>query len=167
MSKVTTVGLLAGTVLALAGCGERSARKPKLAEIDRVPRLETIAPRLQETFRVTREYTATVEPLEKADLYPQVRGMVEYLSPDADIGRSVRGGPITPRAAGTALGLLGVDPLAGTAALLADRGAGEVLVRLSIPDVVAERDNKKALLELSQEAREQALKAREVAAREV
>jgi RND family efflux transporter MFP subunit len=167
MSKFTTVGLLAGAVLALAGCGGHSARRPKLAEIDRVPRLETISPKLQETFRVPRDYTATVEPLEKADLYPQVRGVVEYLSADADIGRSVRGSALTPPAAATGLALLGVHPLTGTAALLAAHGGGEVLVQLAIPDVLAERDNKKALLELSQEARALAHKAREVAAREV
>src|SRR5262245_28407979 len=129
MSKLTTVGLLAGAVLALAGCGERSARKPKLAEIDRVPRLETISPKFQETFRVPRDYTATVEPLEQADLYPQVRGVVEYLSPDADRGRSVRGSALTPQAAGTGVALLGVDPLAGAAALLAAHGGGQVLVQ--------------------------------------
>jgi RND family efflux transporter MFP subunit len=167
MSKVTTLGLLAGAVLVLAGCGGHSARKPKLAEIDRVPRLETITPRFRETFALPRDYTVTVEPLEKADLYPQVRGVVEYLSPNADIGRSVRGSALTRRAAATGVAMLGVDPLAGAATLLAGHGGGEVLVQLAIPDVLAERDNKKALLDLSREALALAHKAREVAAREV
>ena len=59
MNKAVPVTLLAGALLALAGCGERSARKPKLAEIDRVPRLETLAPKFRETFPVARDYTAT------------------------------------------------------------------------------------------------------------
>src|SRR5262249_36981539 len=127
MSKGTTVGLLAGAVLALAGCGGHSARKPKLAEIDRVPRLETITPRFRETFALPRDYTVTVEPLEKADLYPQVRGVVEYLSPNADIGRSVRGSALTPRPVGTGAAMLGVGPLAGTATRLAGHGGGGAL----------------------------------------
>jgi RND family efflux transporter MFP subunit len=51
--------------------------------------------------------------------------------------------------------------------LLAGRVQGDVLVVLAIPDVIAERDNKQALLELAREAREQALKLRDVAAEEV
>jgi RND family efflux transporter MFP subunit len=167
MNTRITLGLLTGLLTVLTGCSSRSGKKPNLAEIERIPRLETIAPERQQTFTVKREYTATIEPLEKAELYTQVRGVVQFLAPNADIGRHVRGESISLRAVGSGMGLLGTDPLLGTAALLAGRTEAEVLVGLAVPDVLAERDNKQALLLLAIEARSQASKAREVAAREV
>ncbi len=167
MSKHTSALLLAGAVTLLAGCGRHHGKKPRLADLDHAPRLETIAPERRPTFTVRREYTATVEPLEKADLYAQVRGVVQYLSPDVDIGRFVRGESVSAPAVASALGLLGREPLLAAGVLLGGRAEAEVLVQLAIPDVVAERDNKRALLALALEARGQAVKAREVAAREV
>ncbi|HYT89988.1 MAG TPA: efflux RND transporter periplasmic adaptor subunit [Gemmataceae bacterium] len=142
MHKLIPVWLLVGMTLSLMGCGARAAKKPNLGEIERVPRLETITPEKQASLAVRREYTATVEPFEKADLYAQVRGMVQTLGPNAEIGRSVRGG-------------------------VAGGPGGEVLIVLDIPDLVAERDNKQALQELAVAAHEQAIKLRNVAAEEV
>lgn len=161
--------VLAGALAPVLGCGSQQAKKkPKLAELERVPRLETISPERQPTFTVRREYTATIEPYEKADLYPQVRGVVQSLSPNADIGRMVLGEAVRPRAACTSVGVLGNGtPLLAAAVLLAGRTDAEVLVTLAIPDVLAERENKRALLELARQTRAQALKARDVAAREV
>jgi HlyD family secretion protein len=145
MSRFTTVGLLAGAVLALAGCGERSARKPKLAEIDRVPRLETISPKFQETFRVPRDYTATVEPLEKVDLCARVqagttglrgmRGFIKTIPKEIDIGRQV--------------------------------GEGDLLIELELPDLAADREVKNGMLTLANNALRQAEQATQVAAADI
>lgn len=159
--------LLVGAMATVMGCSSKPGRKSRLADIERAPRLETITPERRSSFVVEREYTATVEPMERADIYAQVRGVVQYLSPNADIGRHVRGESVAPTAAAAALGLCGQGQILGTAVLLAGHREAEVLITLAVPDVVADRDNKRALLALAEEAREQAGKLREVAAREV
>jgi RND family efflux transporter MFP subunit len=80
--------LLLATVL---GCGPREG-KTRLAEGDRLPRLETVEPALQSVFAVQIELSATVEALEKVDLCARVPGLVEVLHPDIDIGLRVRAG---------------------------------------------------------------------------
>jgi RND family efflux transporter MFP subunit len=168
MNRLAWLVLVAGAGLGLLGCGERHGKGSKPPpEVERAPRLETIKPQLLATFTVTRDYAATVEPLERAEIYPQVRGVVRYVSPDADIGRHITGEKIPPRVIASVLAQLGTEPLLGVATILGEQSPGEVLIRIAVPDVLAERDNKRALLELSKEAREQAARAREVAAREV
>jgi RND family efflux transporter MFP subunit len=145
MSKAIPVTLLAGALLALAGCGERSARKPKLAEIDRVPRLETIAPERRPTLTVRREYTATVEPLEKVDLCARVqagttglrgmRGFIKTIPKEIDIGRQV--------------------------------GEGDLLIELELPDLAADRQVKDDMLTLANNALRQAEQATHVAAADI
>jgi HlyD family secretion protein len=165
MNRLTRLGLLAVAVAACAGCGTKPGKKPRPHEVERIPRLETITPKLEATFEVKREYTATVEAKERARINPQVRGTVAAL---VDIGRRVRGAdtPFPAPAAAGAVGLLNGNPFLG-AALLVDELEADVLARLDIPEALAERDNKRALLRLAQEARGQAVKAREVARREV
>jgi RND family efflux transporter MFP subunit len=117
-----------------AGCGMKHTAKPRLAEVERLPWLETSLPE-RTTLLVRAEYTATVDSLEKADLCAQVRGTVKTIPEDVDIGRLVK--------------------------------ANEPLVTLDIPDIVAERDSKKALLEQARNLQEQAVQARRVVAEEV
>jgi HlyD family secretion protein len=165
MNTLTRLVVLALALAACAGCGARTGKKPRPGEIERIPRLETITPKMQSVFTVAREYTATVEPFERARITPQVRGEVRTL---ADIGRRIRGAstPFPPATAAVAVGLAGTSPLLAVAAVV-DEQEAEVLARLDIPEVLAERDNKRAMLKLAQQSREQALKGKEVAAREV
>jgi RND family efflux transporter MFP subunit len=171
MNKLASLALLVVAVLILNGCNTRQGKKPKLAELERVPRLETIQPKIQAVLAIQRDYTATVEPFEKADLYAQVRGTVSYRSPNTEIGSRVRGEHFAPTAVATGL-LLAAAPLrdgalSAVGTLLAGRSDAEVLVTLAIPDVLADRDNKRALLEQAVQAREQMVRARDVAAEEV
>jgi RND family efflux transporter MFP subunit len=165
MNRLATWFLLAAALAASAGCGHKPGKKPRPAEIERVPRLETITPKLQPEFLVKREYTATVEAMERARIMPQVRGVVRTLR---EAGQHVRG-PNTPFPAPTAAGVVGLlngSPLLGVA-MLADELEADVLARLDIPEVLAERDNKKALLELALKLQKQSEKALTVAGAEV
>src|SRR5262249_60187778 len=108
---VTVLALLAMT----AGCGGRSPSKPRLGEVERVPRLETELPRKNASLLVRRDFTATVEAMEKVDLCAQVRGVISGLAPDIDIGRFVRGPSVPPQVVATAFGFVS---LATTSELL-------------------------------------------------
>src|SRR5438270_471708 len=83
--------LLALLVLTAAGCGVQRPARPRLGEVERLPRLETSPPE-RTTLLVRAEYTATVDSLEKAELCAQVRGTVKAIPTDIDIGRSVKEG---------------------------------------------------------------------------
>jgi RND family efflux transporter MFP subunit len=126
--------LLAGALVVMAGCGSRTDDRPRLGEVDRLPRLETLQP-TRVALKVQSELPATVEAMEKADLCAQVRGVVKVIPDAVDIGKLIR--------------------------------AGEPLVTLDIPDVVAERENKKALLEQALSLRENARQGLKVATQEV
>ncbi len=171
MSRLTRLGLLAAALATLAGCGTKPTKKPRLQEIERIPRLETIAPEKRPTLTLQRQYTATIEPMEKADLHAQIRGVVQTMSLNADIGRYVHGESVSPLAIGSSLPLLNgspaASPLLAAAILVAGRTESEVLITLAIPDVIAERDNKRAQLALAIELKQQAIKARDVAAEEI
>jgi HlyD family secretion protein len=82
--------LLFSTLLAVPGCVGRS-NQPRLGEVDRLPRLETVTP-MRTTLVLHSMLTATVEAYEKADLCAQVRGTVKFTSPSVDIGRAVKEG---------------------------------------------------------------------------
>src|SRR5262245_48536420 len=109
-------------LLAITGCGVRRGRAP--AEVERLPRLETVKAELG-PLSVVRSYTATVEPFEKAELCAQVRGYVKSVA--VDIGQTIK--------------------------------QNDVLLTLDIPDVVAERDNKKAMHDQSEKLLAQAAQA--------
>lgn len=121
--------------LAASGCHSRHTGKPRLGEVERLPRLETILPEYHANLQIRRSYTATIEPLEKAELCAQVRGQVKPIAPHVDIGRVVKKN----------------DPL----------------IELDIPDLLADRENKKALLEQAINSAAQAQQAIVVAAEEV
>ena len=118
-----------------AGCEKRKAGKPRLGEVERLPRVETVVLGKPSKLEVVRSYTATVEALEKADLCAMVKGYVKDLPSDLDIGRTAK--------------------------------KGELLFSLHVPDLVADRDNKKALVEQSEKAEASAIQAVEVAKAEV
>jgi multidrug resistance efflux pump len=122
-------------LLLTSGCGTRRGAKPRMGEIERLPRLETVILGKPASLEVVRSYTATVEAFEKADLCAQVKGVVKLLPPHIDIGRVVK--------------------------------KDDLLVSLDVPDLVADRDNKKALVEQSESAVVLAAQAEEVAAAEV
>jgi RND family efflux transporter MFP subunit len=127
--------LAAGAILAAlsAGCESKRAR-PKLGEVERLPRVETVKPAMIKR-PLTYEIFAEVQSLERARLSSQVQGEVKGLTPDIDIGK-----PITQ---------------------------GDVLITLDIPAVIAEQENKKAVLAQAQDLRDQADEARKVAVRDV
>jgi HlyD family secretion protein len=83
--------LLAGVLVLLAGCSMQQDDRPRLGEVDRLPRLETVRPE-RTSLVVQAELPATVEAMEKADLCAQVRGVVKSIPDDVDIGRPVHQG---------------------------------------------------------------------------
>jgi HlyD family secretion protein len=127
------LSLLAAAMLTAAGCDVHDDR-PRLGEVERMPRLETALPE-RATLVVKSVLTATVEAMEKADLCAQVRGVVKDIPDDVDIGRLVR--------------------------------KDEPLVTLDIPDIVAERENKKAMLQQAKDLKDNAARALDVARQEV
>jgi HlyD family secretion protein len=121
-----------------AGCGFADNR-PRPAEIDRLPRLETVEP---ERYRlpVRIELSALVDAMEKADLCARVTGVVESLQlvpgkSEVDIGRRV--------------------------------AAGEPLLKLAVPDLEADKRHKEALLDQAEKQRQQTIEAQNVAAKEL
>jgi RND family efflux transporter MFP subunit len=128
-------GLILMAYLAASGCDRRKAGKPRLGEVERLPRVETVVLGKPARLEVRRSYTATVEALEKTELCAMVRGYIKYLPTDLDIGRTV--------------------------------AKNELLFSLHVPDLVADRDNKKALVEQAEKAEALALQAIDVARAEV
>jgi RND family efflux transporter MFP subunit len=82
LSRITT-GLVATTLVLLAGCSSKKA-KPRLGEVERLPSLETVHPQFT-AEQVKIEVLATVEPFETADLSSQVMGEVKGLADSMDI----------------------------------------------------------------------------------
>lgn len=123
-------------LLALAsGCGGHREEKPRLGEVERLPRLETVRPEMNTRLVVARTYLATVEPFEKVDLCAQVRGVVGPIPATTDIGSVVK--------------------------------KGQVLLQLEIPDLLADREHKKALLEQMVKSRELAAQTMQVVQAEI
>src|SRR5436190_6942811 len=110
--------LLAVASLPTTGCEKRKAGKPRLGEVERLPRVETVVLGKPTKLEVVHSYTATVESLEKADLCAMVKGYVKDLPDDLDIGKTAN--------------------------------KGTLLFALYVPDLVADRDNKLALVEQSE-----------------
>ncbi len=118
-----------------AGCGRKGKAGFRAGEVDRFPHLEVIKAETNTHLVVRRTYTATVEPMEKAELTARVRGQVKTMSANADIGRFVK--------------------------------KDEPLVVLDVPDIVADQENKKALLDQANNQCDQARHALQVAIEEV
>src|SRR5919204_4219136 len=121
--RICRLSVWFATLLLGAGCASRDT-KPRLGEVDRPPRMETVGPTPHTLWPGQIELAATVEPLEVAPLCARVPGVVDYLPADVDIGRRVK--------------------------------AGEVLVRLAVPDLEADKNSKEALLEQAKRQRLQA-----------
>jgi RND family efflux transporter MFP subunit len=79
--------LALGGITAL-GCGSKETR-PR--QVDRCPSLETVQP-TRTLLPLRIELSATIEPLEKADLCARIPGVVKFLPPEVDIGRRVTAG---------------------------------------------------------------------------
>src|ERR1041385_322856 len=79
--------LIIAILLPVSGCEKRKAGKPRLGEVERLPRVETVVLGKPAKLEVVRSYTATIESMEKADLCVMVKGLVKYMPPDLDIGR--------------------------------------------------------------------------------
>jgi HlyD family secretion protein len=85
------LGGLTGCFLAVivVGCSPRTANRKNRDEDAKLPRLEVVQPQLT-SLDVASDLTATVEAFEKAELCAQVRGVVNPIAPDIDIGRAVK-----------------------------------------------------------------------------
>src|SRR5262245_7078842 len=130
--RLVWFAVLPAVFLGLAGCGSRGSARPRLGQVERVPRLETELPRKAASLLVRRDYTATVEAMERVELCAQVRGVVNGLAPDIDIGRAVRGPSVPAQAAAAAFGFAGTaaaaDVLLAAGLVAAARAEGEVLI---------------------------------------
>src|SRR4051794_10223813 len=94
MKHALLLGLLLAFLLPAAGCEKRKAGKPRLGEVERLPRVETVVLGKPARLEVVRSYTATVEALEKADLCAMVKGYVKDLPTDLDIGKTAKQGEL-------------------------------------------------------------------------
>jgi HlyD family secretion protein len=86
----TTVAALALAAAALVGCSEGGKRRA--GATDNVPRVEVVRPNVVESLPRRIELTATVEPMQRADVCARVPGVVKHLPDDLDIGRTVAAG---------------------------------------------------------------------------
>jgi HlyD family secretion protein len=77
-------------LVAALGCGHQ---EPKARYVDRYPSLETVAP-VRAVLPVRIELSASIDPLEKAELCARIPGVVAYLPADIDIGRHVKAGEL-------------------------------------------------------------------------
>ncbi len=147
MKKNMGLALIVGTGLILTslGCGRHRAQAPQLGEVERLVKLETIKPETNKLLVVRRTYTATVEAYEKVDLCARVQ-------------------------AGTT-GLGGMRGLVKPIPKEIDIGrlveANQTLIELDLPDLVADRETKAALLTLADNTLLQAEQAIQVAAAEI
>ncbi len=88
MMNRSSAGLVIALV-ALSGCGK--AKNRARVHPERLPRVEVIRPQRTTLLRKI-ELAATVEPLQRVELFARVPGTVEYLPRTIDIGRRVRKG---------------------------------------------------------------------------
>jgi HlyD family secretion protein len=134
-SNLILLGALVVALLPATGCEKRKAGKPRLGEVERLPRVETVVLGKPSKLEVVRSYTATIESYEKADVCAMVKGYIKDLPAELDIGREVK--------------------------------KGKPLFSLYVPDLVADRNNKKALVEQNEKALALAIEAVEVAKAEI
>jgi HlyD family secretion protein len=129
------VAIVVALMAPASGCEKRKAAKPRLGEVERLPRVETTPLGKPAKLEVARTYTATLDALEKVDLCAMVKGYVNELPEDLDIGKTAK--------------------------------KGSVLFSLHVPDLIAERDSKRALVLQNEKAEALAIQAVEVAKAEV
>ncbi len=127
--------IILALILPASGCEKRKAAKPRLGEVERLPRVETVLLGKPAKLEVARTYTVTLEAMEKADLCAMVKGYIKDLPEDMDRGKAVT--------------------------------KGMVLVSLHVPDLVADHENKKALVEQYEKAEALAIQSVKVAQAEV
>lgn len=123
--------LIIAVFVPVSGCEKRKAGKPRLGEVERLPRVETVVLGKPAKLEIVRSYTATIESMEKADLCVMVKGFVKYMPPDLDIGRFAK--------------------------------KDEPLFSLYVPDLHADYENKKSLVEQFEKAEALAVQAVQVA----
>ncbi len=133
------VPLILSAALLLPACGVKEP-KPRLSEIERLPRVEVVQ-MVRNTIERRIDISASIEPLEKADLCARVPGVVEWLPDEIDIGHVVKG----PH----------------------DGLPGDKLLVLAVPDLEAQKKHKEALLEQACRQKTQAEEARVVAGKEL
>jgi RND family efflux transporter MFP subunit len=129
------VGIAAALFLPATGCEKRKAAKPRLGEVERLPRVETAVLGKPAKLEVARTYTVTLEAMEKADLCAMVKGNVKDLPEELDRGKVVT--------------------------------KGKLLFSLHVPDLIADYENKKALVEQFEKADALAIRSVDVAKAEV
>jgi RND family efflux transporter MFP subunit len=138
MSRSLYLSWALAILVAIAGCETRGANSRK-ADEDRYPKLETVQPH-PGALPVHIEVSAVVEAMEKAELCARVPGVIESLQPDPSRPEVDIGRPIK---------------------------AGEPLVQLAVPDLVAEKVYKESLLDQAKKQKEQTLETRKVAEKEL
>lgn len=124
-------------LLGLLGCSSKEPRHHAV-DPDRLPHLEVVKPTPTPRLQRRIELSATVEAMEKVDLNARVPGVVRPLSGDKEIVDINR--PIR---------------------------AGEVLIRLEVPDLEAQKKQKEALRDQARQQKAQAEETRNVTAKEV
>src|ERR1051325_4960713 len=129
------LGLFWSALLPATGCEKRKAAKPRLGEVERLPRVETAVLGKPAKLEVARTYTVTLEAMEKADLCAMVTGNVKDLPEELDRGKVVT--------------------------------KGKLLFSLHVPDLIADYENKKALVEQFEKADALAIRSVDVAKAEV
>jgi RND family efflux transporter MFP subunit len=83
------IAALISLSLCLTGCISRTSNGRGADYDARLPRLQTSLPK-QTALDIVSELTATIEAHEKTDLCAQVRGVVQAIPPEIDIGRVIK-----------------------------------------------------------------------------
>jgi RND family efflux transporter MFP subunit len=131
-------GLLAAVCLAACGCRARPDPS-EAADVEHLPRVETVRAE-RGLLAVNIEVTASVEALEKSDLCARVPGIIETYQFDPSQPPVDIGRRVTK---------------------------GEPLVRLSVPDLEADKKLKESLREQAENVKRQTIEAEKVADKEV
>ena len=139
MSRIVFLSGVATVFLTAAGCGMKSGTG-RHARVERLPFVETVPPRREPLLPLRVEVNAQVEPMEKADLCARVPGLVETLQ---------------------------LDPARPEIDIGRKVVKDEPLLRIAVPELVAEQRYKEALAEQAKRQREQARQAQNVAAKEL
>jgi RND family efflux transporter MFP subunit len=133
-----TITVSAAAIVMAVGCGTRGD-KPNPGS-DRAPHVETVTPQLVAVLPVRVDVTALVEAMERADLCVRVPGLVETLQPDPEKPETDIGRRVK---------------------------ADEPLLKVAVPELVAELRYKEALAEQAKRQLEQAREVQNVAAKEL
>jgi RND family efflux transporter MFP subunit len=168
-------GLALAVLFASSGCGGRPSEH-RAGDTTHIPRLETVKPEIG-PMEIVIELSAVVEPMEKADLCARVPGVVKSLQLQDRSSASRAPSFPSPLAAegwGEGLTTLQLSPPYPHPLSPQGRGessssldppevdigatvkTGETLVQLDIPDLLAEKNSKEALLDQAEKQKTQA-----------